>query len=94
MLRITVHENPQSLTFQLEGALTGPWLRELETCWRNALDGQHKPVLRIDLTEVDFIDAAGQACLASLQRQGAEFVAPDCLTKAVVAEIIQGVRHE
>ena len=37
--------------------------------------------------EVTFIDAAGQACLAALHRQGAEFVAADCLMKAVVAEI-------
>jgi hypothetical protein len=30
MLRITVHDNPRALTFQLEGSLTGPWLRVLE----------------------------------------------------------------
>jgi hypothetical protein len=36
---------------------------------------------------VTFIDAAGQACLAALHRQGAEFVAADCLMKAVVAKI-------
>jgi hypothetical protein len=41
----------------------------------------------VDLTGVAFIDAAGQACLAAMYRQGAEFVAADCLTKAVVAEI-------
>jgi hypothetical protein len=41
----------------------------------------------VDLTEVTFIDAAGKACLAALHRQGAEFVAADCLTSAVVAEI-------
>ena len=34
------------------------------------------------------IDAAGRACLAALHQQGAEFIAADCLTKAVVAEII------
>ena len=32
MLRITVHDNPESLTFQLEGRLAGPWVRELERC--------------------------------------------------------------
>ena len=41
-----------------------------------------------DLTEVTSIDAAGRACLAAMHRQGAEFIAADCLTKAVVAEII------
>jgi hypothetical protein len=87
MLRITVHDNPRSLTFQLEGSLAGPWLRELEECWQSTLASQRKPILRVDLTGVTFINAAGKACLAALHRQGAEFVATDCLTKAVVAEI-------
>src|SRR5438552_1185403 len=88
MLRITVHDNPRSLTFQLEGRLAGPWLRELEGCWRQTLASQRTPILRVDLTGVTFIDAAGQDCLAAMHRQGVEFVAADCLTKAVVAEII------
>jgi hypothetical protein len=89
MLRITVHHNPRALTFQLEGRLAGPWVRVLQECSQNTLAGRHQPILRVDLTGVTFIDAAGQACLAALHRQGAEFVAPDCLTKAVVAEITQ-----
>ena len=89
MLRITVHDNPAALTFQLEGRLAGPWVRVLEECWQGALAGRRKPVLRVDLTGVTSIDAAGKACLAALHRQGAEFVAADCLTKAVVAEITQ-----
>src|ERR1700722_19397276 len=87
MLRITVHDNPESLTFQLEGKLAGPWVRELTECWQSTLASQRKPVHRIDLTGVTFIDAAGKAYLAAMHRQGAEFVAADCLTKAVVAEI-------
>ena len=89
MLRISVHDSPQTVTFQLEGRLVGPWLRELETCWQDTVNQPRKPVLRIDLTEVTFVDAAGQACLAALYRQGAEFVAADCLTKAIVEEITQ-----
>ena len=89
MLRITVHDNPQALTFQLEGRLAGPWLRELEECWQSTLARQRKPILRVDLTGVTFIDDAGKACLAAMHRQGAEFVAADCLTKAIVAEITQ-----
>jgi len=87
MLRITLHEKPEALTIQLEGRLAGPWVRELEECWRNALAGQRKPTLRVDLTEVTALDAAGRSCLAALHRQGAELIAADCLMKAVVAEI-------
>jgi hypothetical protein len=87
MLRITVHDSPRALTFQLEGRLAGPWVRELEQCWRDALASEPRPVLRVDLTEVTSLDAAGRACLEAMHRQGATFVAADCLMKAVVAEI-------
>lgn len=87
MLRITVHETPRDLTFQLEGRLTGPWLRELEKCWQSTLARQREQVLRVDLTGVTFVDAAGKACLAGMHRQGAELIAADCLTKAIVAEV-------
>jgi hypothetical protein len=90
MLRITVHDNPRALTLQLEGRLAGPWLRELEACWQGALTRPCKPILRVDLTGATFIDAAGKACLAAMHRQGAEFIAGDCLTKAVVTEITHG----
>jgi ABC-type transporter Mla MlaB component len=87
MLRITIHDARRILTFRLEGRLAGPWVRELDECWRGARAGRRKPILRVDLTGVTSIDAAGQACLAAMHRQGAEFIAADCLMKAVVAEI-------
>ena len=89
MLRITVHDNPQALTFQLEGRLAGPCLRELEECWQTALARQPRPMVRVDLTGVTFIDAAGKVCLATMHRQGAELIAADVLTRGIVAEIIE-----
>ena len=86
MLRITVHDNPECLTFQLEGRLAGPWVPELEECWRRTLAGGRRAV-RFDLAGVTFIDAAGKAFLAAMHRQGADFIAVDCQTRAVVAEI-------
>jgi ABC-type transporter Mla MlaB component len=87
MLRITVHDNPESLTFQLEGRLAGPWVREAEECRQRTLASRRGIVVRIDLAGVTFIDDAGKTYLAAMHRLGAEFVAADCLTKAVVAEI-------
>ena len=89
MLRITVHDNPGSLTVQLEGRLAGPWVRELEGCWQSIRARQGKPVLRFDLTGVTFIDAAGKEFLAARHTEGAEFLARGCLIRAVVAEITQ-----
>jgi anti-anti-sigma regulatory factor len=87
MLRITVHDNLESLAFQLEGRLAGPWVGEVEACRQRALAGRRRPAVRFDLAGVTFIDDAGKAYLAAMHRLGAELVAADCLTKALVAEI-------
>lgn len=94
MLRITVHDNRRALTFQLEGKLARPWLDELKRCWQSTIARQRKRILRVDLTGTTFIDDAGKACLAAMRRQGAELIAADCLTTAIVAEISQALRTE
>lgn len=88
MLRITANENPRVLTFRLEGRLEGPWVHELEQCWRSMLDDPSKPTVCVDLTGVTYIDAAGKARLADMHQRGARFIADDCETKAIVAEIV------
>jgi ABC-type transporter Mla MlaB component len=89
MLRITVHHKPAGLTLQLEGRLAGDDVQVLKECWQRSTTGQHPATLRVDLTGVTSIDAAGRACLLALHRQNAEFIAADGLMKAVVDEIIQ-----
>ncbi len=67
--------------------MEGPWAAELGKCWRSTLASLCKPKLRVDLTGVTFIDAAGKSQLAAMHRKGAELIAFDCLTKSVVEEI-------
>lgn len=87
MLRITAHDEPRVLSFRLEGRLEGPWVDELEMCWRGLVARAGTPALRVDLTGVTFVDAAGKAQLTVMHREGARFVANDCLTRAIVSEI-------
>jgi hypothetical protein len=42
----------------------------------------------VDLTGVTHVDADGKARLAEMHGQGARFIAGDCVTKALVAEIV------
>jgi anti-anti-sigma regulatory factor len=88
MLRITADDHARVLTFRLEGRLEGPWVRELEQCWRSMLEAVNKPTISVDLTGVTYIDAAGKAQLADMHEQGAQFIADDCMTKEVVEEIV------
>ena len=87
MLRITVHNDPDLLTFQLEGRLAGPWVPELADCWQKTLVRRPTAPVRIDLRGVTFVDDAGKELLAHLHTQRAELIAGGCLMKAVVAEI-------
>jgi anti-anti-sigma regulatory factor len=65
-------------------------VRVLEECWQTTVTGRAGQSFRLDLTGVTYIDAAGEACLAAMHRQGAMLIAADPLTKGIVAEIIQG----
>jgi anti-anti-sigma regulatory factor len=94
MLRITIHDDPGPLTFQLEGTLVGPWVREAEACWQRTLAGQQPSILRLDLTGLTMIDAAGKGFLAAAYIQGAELVASGCLMRAIVAELAKTPNSE
>jgi anti-anti-sigma regulatory factor len=85
MLKITMQREAGILLFQLEGRLAGPWVQELERCWRSA------PGMRqscVDLSSVTFIDAHGKTLLGRMYRQGADLVASGCLNKCIVEGII------
>jgi anti-anti-sigma regulatory factor len=87
MLRITVHDDPTSVTFRLEGRLAGSWVQELHDCWQRTFIARPKPSVRFDLTDVTFVDAAGKEFLAARYREGHQLIAAGCLMKFIVAEI-------
>jgi anti-anti-sigma regulatory factor len=87
MLRITVQDEPGTLTFRLEGRLAGSWVRELQDCWQRALAAHPQSAIRLDLTQVTSIDEAGKAFLAASHAHGAELIPTGCLMRAIVAEI-------
>ncbi len=87
MLRITTDENPRVLTLRLEGRLEGPWVEVLTLCWLSAVASPEKRRVRVDLNGVTFVDGEGKGRLAQMYAQGADFIADDLMTKAIVAEI-------
>jgi outer membrane protein TolC len=87
MLKITLHDTPEGLRFQLEGALVGPWVNELEQCWRTAASIRGERDVQLDLREVTFIDDAGKELLRRLRNDGVQFVARGAMTSAIVKEV-------
>ena len=90
MLKITTQTDPTRTIFEVEGKLAGPWVEELENCWRKAANSD-RPV-RVMICAVTFIDDKGRDLLVDMYRHGAELVAEGCMNKAIVEEIIRGER--
>ncbi len=88
MLRITNRTEGTDTVLEIEGSLAGPWVKELESCWRQVVNTPDQP-RRIVLTEVTFIDDEGRVLLTEISRHGTELVAKGCMTNAIVDEIIQ-----
>ena len=87
MLRVTTEDNPRVLVFRLEGRLEGPWVGVLGDSWRSALAKSSGTRVCVVLSGVTFVDAAGKARLGEMHREGAQLIADDPMTKAIVAEI-------
>jgi hypothetical protein len=90
MLRVTLHDSSEALTFQVEGRLVGAWAAELEQLWKTAALVHENRARIVDLTGTLFIDGEGQRVLTSLFRQGASFRTACPMTAAIVAEIATG----
>jgi anti-anti-sigma regulatory factor len=90
MLRITAHDNPDSVTLQVEGTLAGAFVQELESCWRSTQSASPDRAVEIDLTGVTYVDDSGKDLLAALHAKGATFVCAGCLMRSVVAGITDG----
>ena len=91
MLKITTHiDIDAGLTvFSLEGRLAGPWVAELERCWRTVPSTRATHRLRVDLTGVTHVDNEGKILLVRMHQDGADLIAAGCLTKCIVDEIMR-----
>jgi hypothetical protein len=87
MLRITTQENRTAVTFVLEGKCRGPWVEELEQCWRNAVATTVGKKLRVDLEKVGFVDQRGKELLAKMCAAGVELIAAGLMLASLVEEI-------
>lgn len=87
MLKITITDLSDEQRWSLQGKLVGQWAAELKSTWR---EGHHPGNTRkciVDLIEVTSIDRNGEAVLAEIMGQGAEFIAGDVYTKYLLRNL-------
>jgi hypothetical protein len=87
MLRITIEDSLEVVTFRVEGRLVGAWAKELEQCWKSAAPVRRNRVPVIDLTRILFIDQEGKRVLTKLFGEGASFRTSGPMTESIVSEI-------
>ena len=88
MLKISTHIDGSRTVFELEGRLTGPWVRELKDCWQMAMSKNQR--ITVVMKQVSYVDSAGKTLLADMFRQGADLAAGGCMTTAIIEEIKGG----
>ena len=88
MLRISVKTTDSMETWELEGKLSGEWVKELERCWKE-YSPQPGTAIQVRLKSVSYIDPAGKQLLTEMHEQGVEIQGCGCMTRAVVEEIVR-----
>jgi hypothetical protein len=86
MLKITTHRSDDSTRITLEGRLVGPWIGELERCWRESEQSVAGRRLIVDLTGVTFVEPEGKALLTRIYQAGAELIATGCCMRSIVED--------
>jgi anti-anti-sigma regulatory factor len=84
MLKITTHSSDDTTRITLEGRLAGPWISELERCWRESEQSAGGRQVVVDLTGVTFVEQDGKALLTRMYQAGAELLATGCCMRSIV----------
>lgn len=75
MLRVSYSDTQGGQRWVLYGSLTGLWVDELRSLWRQIRERTANASAVVDLTDVTFIDDAGERLLAEMKHAGTEFIA-------------------
>ncbi len=93
MLRITINDEHEEQRWTLQGRLSGPWVSQLKSSWEksHASNGIRKCV--VDVSSVTFVDLEGERVLATMVKDGAEFIATGVYTKHILEVLEKRQRH-
>jgi ABC-type transporter Mla MlaB component len=87
MLKISTHEDGEMVRLQIEGALAGCWVKELEITYQAAQPMLHGRLLQVDLSGTTRVDTAGYYLLKLMHKEGVRFLASGPSTRALISEI-------
>jgi len=87
VLKIAITDLFDEQRWSLQGQLVGQWAAELKSTWREARHAGDTRRRIVELIEMTSIDGNGEAVLAEIMSQGAEFIASDVYTKHLLRNL-------
>ena len=90
MFRATGSMTTRGFVLKLEGQLSGAMVRELDSCWRQAMHTHETDRIFVDLSELYFVDPGGRDLLTDMYRAGVTFVTTGCEMPELLREISSG----
>jgi hypothetical protein len=93
VLKITITDLSDGQRWSLQGQLVGRWADELKSTWREAHHTEDTWRCIVELIEVISIDRNGEAVLAEIMSQGAEFIASDVYTKYLLRRLRRDLKR-
>ena len=71
----------------MQGHLVGQWADELKSTWKEAHHSGDRRRCIVDLIDVTSIDRNGEAVLAEIMSDGADFISGDVYTKHLLRNL-------
>ena len=87
MLRVSFSDSTGGQRWSLSGHLAGPWVEELRSCWSYQRGVAPLAPATVDLSDVTFVDEAGETLLCEMHRAGTEFVTTGVANKDLIASL-------
>jgi ABC-type transporter Mla MlaB component len=87
MMRVFAANEPNAITFTIDGQLVAEYIEAIETSTQEAIGG--KKLVRLILRDVSHIDEHGRTLLARLAMKGVQLHASGVYSSYIVEEIRQ-----
>jgi len=91
MLKVSVKDRPESLTFVLEGRLCGPSTAEAERGWNELVSRAGEKEVVLDVLGLTFVDSAGEQLLGSILERHPTVRARGVLMSYLVQKVRRGL---
>ena len=91
MLRIITEQRGRRVRLELHGTIAGEWIEVLHRHWTGLVASDPRAQVTVGLSNVAFIDSAGEALLRRMAETGVEFEGAGLMNRYVIEKISGGL---